>query len=451
MKKIIQVILILIIVALIGTSLYLGYQIIITMNQGSALEQPISATPSSSNTPFVEKFFDQKPPIVTLTPSFGMLFISNIEQTWYQNHTQTFSLSDNTVITSLDEIITINSNKEADMITLQVFNKSDELVINDLIVDCIIPILDVQGTYTYKISMIWSDPLIGYIGRYDYEFLVDVDLPINYIFSKTTILQGDIIKLTIKNVNKDETPIINQSLFSKFTLYRDGNDYIGYLPAGYWTSVGDYIIEHGIEGQSLKTTHITVNKYPYKIQWLYIDETLAAATKNNESSAEYTKYFVPVRQQSNQDAYYTESFIIPAYGGLSTEFGENRYVNGAPTSYHHSGLDIGNEIGSPIYATNRGKVVLSMYLIMTGNTIVIDHGQGLFSVYFHMDKLYANESDMVNRGEQIGEMGTTGFSTGSHLHFTMSYFDTNIEPGFILVGEPITKENYQQYLLANND
>ncbi len=451
MKKIIQIILILIIVALIGASIYLGYQIIVTMNQGSALEQPISTTPSSSNTHSVEKFFYEQAPIVSFTPSFGILSMTNIEQTWYQNHSSISSSLDNVDITSIDEVISINSSKEVDMITLKVINELDEVVINDLIDDYIIPIIDIQGTYTYKISMIWSDPLIGYIGRYDYEFLINVDLPISYIFSKTTILQGNLIKLTIKNVNEDEVPIINQSLFSKFTLYKDGNDYIGYLPAGYWTSVGDYIIECGIEGQKLETTTISVEKYPYKIQWLYIDETLAAATKNSESSAEYAKYFVPVRQQSNQDAYYSEPFVIPAYGGLSTEFGENRYVNGAPTSYHHSGLDIGNEIGSPIYATNRGKVVLSMYLIMTGNTIVIDHGQGLFSVYFHMDKLYVNEDDMVNRGEQIGEMGTTGFSTGSHLHFTMSYFDTNIEPGYILVGEPITKENYQQYLLADTN
>lgn len=451
MKKIIQIFLILIIIALIGASFYLVYQIIVTMNQGNLAEQTIISTPPPLILTTTEKFIQEQAPLVTINSSLGTIAMTSEKQIWYQNNKTLSTSSESTLLTSINEVITITSSKEVDLITIQVSNEFNELLLNDTIDDYIIPLMEQQGLYTYNISMLWSDPLIGYIGRYDYEFIINLDLPISYSFSETTILQGNLIKFTIKNVNDFEVPIINQSLFSKFSFFKDGNDYIGYLPAGYWSSIGDYEIEYGIEGQPLKTTTITVLEYPYKIQWLYIDETLAASTKNYESSAEYAKYFVPVRQQSNDEVYYTEPFVIPAYGGLSTEFGENRYVNGSPTSYHHSGLDISNEIGSPIYATNRGKVVLSMYLIMTGNTIVIDHGQGLFSVYFHMDKLYVNEGVMVKRGEQIGEMGTTGFSTGSHLHFTMSYFDTNIEPGFILVGEPITKENYDQYLLNDNN
>jgi murein DD-endopeptidase MepM/ murein hydrolase activator NlpD len=61
-----------------------------------------------------------------------------------------------------------------------------------------------------------------------------------------------------------------------------------------------------------------------------------------------------------------------------------------------------------------------MFLTLTGNTVVIDHGQGLFSVYFHMHTLDVEQNSIVERGQQIGTVGSTGFSTGPHLHFTMS-------------------------------
>ena len=86
--------------------------------------------------------------------------------------------------------------------------------------------------------------------------------------------------------------------------------------------------------------------------------------------------------------------------------------------------------------------MLAMPLIITGNSIVIDHGEGLFSVYFHLDKIFVKEGEMVTRGQLVGAVGSTGFSTGPHLHFTMSYYRFDIEPGFLLYGETITKGNY---------
>jgi murein DD-endopeptidase MepM/ murein hydrolase activator NlpD len=140
--------------------------------------------------------------------------------------------------------------------------------------------------------------------------------------------------------------------------------------------------------------------------------------------------------------YYTESFLLPTQGKLTTEFGEARYVNGSLTTYRHAGIDIAAPRNADVLATNTGKVMLAMPLIITGNSIVIDHGEGLFSVYFHLDKLFVKEGEMVTRGQLIGAVGSTGFSTGPHLHFTMSYYRFDIEPGFLLYGETITKGNY---------
>jgi murein DD-endopeptidase MepM/ murein hydrolase activator NlpD len=87
-----------------------------------------------------------------------------------------------------------------------------------------------------------------------------------------------------------------------------------------------------------------------------------------------------------------------------------------------------------------------MPLILTGNSVVIDHGQGLFSVYFHLDKLFVSTVEFVKRGQLIGAVGSTGFSTGPHLHFTMSCAQSNIEPGYMLYDRSITKNNYLELM-----
>ena len=113
-----------------------------------------------------------------------------------------------------------------------------------------------------------------------------------------------------------------------------------------------------------------------------------------------------------------------------------RYVNDSITSYRHSGLDIAIDRGTPIMATNSGVVNLAQQLILTGNTIVIDHGLGIFSTYFHMDSLNVENGQMVTKGDIIGTVGSTGFSTGPHLHWTMSYYRTNLDP-YLFIKKPI--------------
>ena len=82
---------------------------------------------------------------------------------------------------------------------------------------------------------------------------------------------------------------------------------------------------------------------------------------------------------------------------------------------------------------------------MTGNTVIINHGQGVFSSYLHLNEININEGDMVDTGQLIGAVGTTGFSTGPHLHFSISFYRMNLEPGYFIYGEPVTYDNYNGY------
>jgi murein DD-endopeptidase MepM/ murein hydrolase activator NlpD len=97
-------------------------------------------------------------------------------------------------------------------------------------------------------------------------------------------------------------------------------------------------------------------------------------------------------------------------------FGARRIINGKPRM-PHSGVDFGAERGTPVVATNRGRVALVGDFFFAGRLVVLDHGLGLYTLYFHLDRIDVPEGAMVERGEQIGVVGATGRATGPHLHW----------------------------------
>ena len=103
----------------------------------------------------------------------------------------------------------------------------------------------------------------------------------------------------------------------------------------------------------------------------------------------------------------------------------------------HSGLDIAGPIGTPIHAAADGIVTLSHpMMIMTGNTIVLNHGYGLETIYIHMSKILVKDGDHVKQGDVIGEIGMTGRANGPHLHFGATWFNTRIDPETLLAVLP---------------
>jgi murein DD-endopeptidase MepM/ murein hydrolase activator NlpD len=111
---------------------------------------------------------------------------------------------------------------------------------------------------------------------------------------------------------------------------------------------------------------------------------------------------------------------VPVAGALTARYGEQRSVNGSAPSGHHGGTDFGTAEGTPVVATNRGRVVLARQLKVRGNMVIIDHGGGLYSGYGHLRAIEVAEGDLVEAGQQIGLVGNTGLSTGAHLHWEMA-------------------------------
>jgi murein DD-endopeptidase MepM/ murein hydrolase activator NlpD len=132
-------------------------------------------------------------------------------------------------------------------------------------------------------------------------------------------------------------------------------------------------------------------------------------------------------QWSDSDTLNTK-FVIPVKGRLSSPFGLRRYFNKQPRK-PHSGIDIAAPEGTPIVSPADGVVITTGEYFFNGNTVFIDHGQGLVTMYCHMSKIKVKPGDPVKQGQSIGAIGKTGRVTGPHLHWAVSMNDVRVDPG----------------------
>lgn len=125
------------------------------------------------------------------------------------------------------------------------------------------------------------------------------------------------------------------------------------------------------------------------------------------------------------------TFATPADAAISNVFGSQRVFNGK-TSSPHLGLDFRVPSGTPVEAMNDGTVLLARPLYFEGNFIVIDHGQGLLTLYLHLSEFKVKEGNQVKRGQVIGLSGGTGRATGPHLHVAVRWQGTYLDPASLL-------------------
>jgi hypothetical protein len=147
----------------------------------------------------------------------------------------------------------------------------------------------------------------------------------------------------------------------------------------------------------------------------------------------YENDLIKEKKKINLDlTYFKDSFIQPTEGIISGVFGSQRILNGKAKSPHR-GLDIAAETGTPIYACNEGLVIHAEDdLYYTGGTIILDHGHGVKSIYAHLSNVKVTVNQTVSKDDIIGEVGSTGRSTGPHLHWGVMVFNTYVDPQLLL-------------------
>jgi len=122
---------------------------------------------------------------------------------------------------------------------------------------------------------------------------------------------------------------------------------------------------------------------------------------------------------------------LPVDGQLSSAFGLQRFFNKQPRK-PHSGLDIAAPRGTPVHSPAPAVVINTGSYFFNGNSVFLDHGQGMITMYCHMDSIAVKEGQRVKRGEIIGTVGMSGRVTGPHLHWSVSINNTRVDPGLFL-------------------
>jgi len=244
---------------------------------------------------------------------------------------------------------------------------------------------------------------------------------------------GEVVMLTMESTRPLRE--VRVSAFDRSFLCFETADplkWAGLIGIDLETKPGRYVVNvTGLDADGKAVTveyPITVAPKTFATRTLTVDPQFV--TPPREALARIQKESERVRaifEAMSPERYWVGPFVLPVAGRSISEFGKRSLYNGQPRS-PHAGTDFAGAAGTPIKAPNAGKVVLAANLFYSGNTIILDHGHGLYSYFGHMSAFSAHEGDTVATGEVVGKVGGTGLVTGPHLHWSVRLAGTRVDP-----------------------
>lgn len=218
-------------------------------------------------------------------------------------------------------------------------------------------------------------------------------------------------------------------------IHKDADHYqalIG-IPLDYKKKQASITVEYSDQTLT-KTLAVLPKEYPAQHIKLKTNKHVSLSQKNLDRHYQEKKEI----NRTLENFHSTEpkvSFIWPVTGRISSVYGLRRFYNDQPRK-PHTGLDIAVPHGTPIQAPEEGKVIGTGNYFFNGKTVFLEHGSGLITMYCHMDKIDVKQGDTIRQGQIIGKVGTTGRSTGAHLHFGVMLNHTWIDPELLLPDPP---------------
>jgi murein DD-endopeptidase MepM/ murein hydrolase activator NlpD len=173
---------------------------------------------------------------------------------------------------------------------------------------------------------------------------------------------------------------------------------------------------------------LVVARRTFPTRRLTVDEAFVTPPASEEARIERdARLLENVWAAPPGDRRWTEPFVRPVPQPANSAFGTRSVFNGKPRN-PHGGADFLSPSGTPVHAPNAGRIVVARELYFSGNTVVIDHGLGLFSLLAHLSAIDAREGDSVEAGQLIGRVGATGRVTGPHLHWAVRASGARVDP-----------------------
>lgn len=180
-------------------------------------------------------------------------------------------------------------------------------------------------------------------------------------------------------------------------------------------------------GEEVRELEVSVLSGEFPTIELSLPEGKVSLSDENLRRVEEETRLLASLWTANSDPLWGGRFILPLTNELSTAFGVRRIMNKKHVSIHR-GIDIRGKEGEKVQASNRGRVVLVRELFFGGNTVVLDHGAGVFTVYMHLSAFAVAPGEIVDKGSVIGYVGATGRASGPHLHFGAKVRDISVNP-----------------------
>ena len=245
----------------------------------------------------------------------------------------------------------------------------------------------------------------------------------NVVLSPKKIGPGDLLLITVKNTN---APVEGTFDSKKIYFNSSQNGYKAVVGIDLLSEPGKYKLEITTNGTTMHRI-VTVSKKKYPVQQLTLPKGMVELSPENEARAEREQNKVASIWPNQSDRIWSGNFTNPREGEIVTKFGVKRFLNHIPKS-PHTGVDVAAKEGDDVIAPNSGIVVLVDDLFFTGNSIVLDHGQGIFTMFFHLSKVLVQPGQQVKKGDVIGLVGSTGRSTGAHLHWGARVQGARVDP-----------------------
>lgn len=256
-------------------------------------------------------------------------------------------------------------------------------------------------------------------------------------FTPETIKQGDVLLITVKA--GPEIHSISGTLFDKAVrFYRNpGQDaYTALAGIDLDTDSKRYTLSLSLENNSgsviKKDFEIQVASADFRTQQLTLPKEKVDLDEETLKRVNLEKEEIDkIWDISTPDPLWNGNFLKPVEGVIDDNFGFRRVINGEPRS-PHTGIDIDAPEGAPVYAANQGRVVFTGDQFFSGKGLVIDHGLGLLTMYFHLSKIVATVGEDVKKGQVIARVGKTGRATGPHLHWGIRLNGARVNPASML-------------------
>jgi murein DD-endopeptidase MepM/ murein hydrolase activator NlpD len=235
---------------------------------------------------------------------------------------------------------------------------------------------------------------------------------------------GELVVLAIESVAHPQIRVFDREV----TPYRVGDGEwraligidLDVKPATYAISVW--------AGADAATCDLVVAPRTFRTRHLTVDEAFVTPPADAGARiAADAKLLAGVWASPSAERLWSEPFVRPVPGPANSAFGTRSVFNGKPRSAH-GGADFLSAGGTPVHAPNAGRVAVARNLYFSGNTVVIDHGLGLFSMLAHLSTMEVHEGDRVAAGQIVGLVGATGRVTGPHLHWAVRADDARIDP-----------------------